>query len=62
MNKAIAFSKMGENEKAINDLDLAIALNEEYTKAYIKRGEIYLLMLNYEEAIRDFEKARSLDH
>lgn len=43
--------------EALKDLNSAIELNEEYTKAYIKRGEIYLAMEDYEEAVRDFKKA-----
>jgi hypothetical protein len=28
------------NLEALKDLDAAIAMNEDYTKAYLKRGEI----------------------
>lgn len=39
-NRSIAFSKLGDNSSAMKDLDRAIEMNEDYTKAYIKRGEI----------------------
>jgi hypothetical protein len=31
-------------------------MNPEYTKAYLKRGEINDLLNNHEEAVRDFQK------
>jgi tetratricopeptide (TPR) repeat protein len=46
---------------AIDDLGQAIALNEDYVKAYIKRGDLYLGLDEYEEAIRDYTKAKTLD-
>ena len=33
-------------------------MNDEYTKAYVKRGEINLLLENYDEAVRDYERAK----
>jgi len=42
-NRAVAYSKLGQNKEAVDDLDSAIGINEDYTKAYIKRAEIYLV-------------------
>jgi hypothetical protein len=39
-------------------LDQAIEMNDEYAKAYIKRGDINLILENFEESVRDYEKAR----
>lgn len=39
------------------DLNRAIDCNEDYAKAYVKRGEINTLLENYEEAVRDFGNA-----
>lgn len=33
---------------------MAIKINEEYAKAYVKRGDIYMQLKSYEEAVRDF--------
>ena len=46
---------MGE---ALGDLDKAIAINEEYSKAYVKRGDIRMQREEYEEAVRDYERAK----
>jgi tetratricopeptide (TPR) repeat protein len=39
-------------------LDKCITLNDSYTKAYIKRGETYMTLEDYEEALKDFNHAR----
>jgi tetratricopeptide (TPR) repeat protein len=39
-------------------MDKAIMINDDYTKAYMKRGELYMGLEKFEEAIRDFTKAR----
>jgi len=36
-------------------------MNSRYTKAFIFRGNIYILEERYEEAIIDFKKALSLE-
>jgi len=57
-NRAVAFTKLSQNKEAITDLDRAIELNGDYVKAYLKRGDINLALSNYDEAVRDYEKAR----
>jgi len=42
-------------------LNAAITINEDYTKAYIKRSELRLADEDFEEAVRDLEKAYSID-
>ena len=49
------------NDEAISDLNLAIEQNEDYVKAYVKRGDINLALENFEESIRDYEKAKQID-
>ena len=61
LNRAIAYSKMEEEKQALMDVNQAIALNPEYGKAYVKRGDINLALGNYEESVRDFERARQID-
>jgi len=60
-NKAVAYSKVSMNKEALDDLSKAIEMNDDYTKAYVKRGEINLVLENYEEAVRDYERAKQLD-
>ena len=43
-NKALAHTKLGKNKDALKDLDKAIELNEDYVKAYLKRGELNLIL------------------
>jgi DnaJ family protein C protein 7 len=57
-NRSMAYIKVSQYTEAMKDLDRAIEINEDYTKAYLKRGDVHMLQLNYEEAVRDFEKAR----
>lgn len=38
----MAYGKLGQQKDAISDLTRAIEINDEYTKAYIKRGELYM--------------------
>jgi len=42
-------------------LNKAIKYNPKYAKAYVKRGEVYVLLEDYNEAIRDFGEASSID-
>lgn len=60
LNRAIAYSKLKKNELALGDLNKCIAAKEDYAKAYVKRGEVHLALEYYEEAVRDFEKAKTL--
>lgn len=60
LNRAICFSKLKEQDKALQDLNRAIECNPDYAKAYVKRGEINTELENYEEAVRDFENAKRI--
>lgn len=60
-NRANVYQKLGQIQEAIADLNRAIELNEDYSKAYNKRGDLYMLKEEYEEAARDFERAKTLD-
>lgn len=61
LNIAIAQVKLKKNDKAISALNLAIKYNPKYAKAYVKRGEVYVMLEDYNEAIRDFGEASSID-
>jgi DnaJ family protein C protein 7 len=60
-NRASAHLKLHQREAALKDLNAAIDLNDEYTKAIVKRSELYILMENFEEAVRDLERVKTLD-
>ena len=53
-NIAVAYSKLSKNEDALKTLNKCIKLNPDYTKAYVKRGEVNQALGNHEEALRDF--------
>jgi len=57
LNRAISFSKLKQNDKALIDLNSAIDSNKDYAKAFVKRGEINLVLENFENAVRDFSSA-----
>jgi DnaJ family protein C protein 7 len=57
-NRASTYLKQGLRKEAIQDLNKALELNDEYVKALIKRSEIHMQMENYEEAVRDLEKVK----
>ncbi|CDW86072.1 dnaj heat shock n-terminal domain-containing protein [Stylonychia lemnae] len=60
-NRSLAYLKLANNKEALADLTKAIEINEDYAKAYLKRGELNLTMQNYEEAVRDFERVKQID-
>ena len=53
--------KLAQRDLALKDLNTAIDLNEDYVKAIMKRSELYLQMENYDEAVRDLERAKAID-
>ena len=59
-NRACAYHKIGENEKAMEDCDAAIALNKEYAKAYMKKGDIKMDQELREEAIHEYNKLKNI--
>lgn len=60
MNRALCYSKLKNNDKALDDLNKAIECNPDYSKAYMKRGEINTILENYEEAVRDYGNAERI--
>ena len=41
-NSGCALAKVGKNDEALTVLGKAIAMNKEYVKVYLKRGDIYM--------------------
>ncbi len=60
MNRANAYSGLGERQKALADYDKAIELDPGAALAYFNRGDEYRLLGDHERAIEDFETAVSL--
>ena len=50
----MCYSESKDYESCIYALDKCLKLNENYAKAYMKRGETNMLLEDYEEAIQDF--------
>lgn len=60
-NRALVNSKLGNLREAIADCSSALALNERYMKALLQRAKLYYSMENFEEAVKDYEKALKTD-
>lgn len=60
-NRAAAHLYLLNYEQAIKDLNKAIDINKDYTKAIIRRARCYMKMEKYEEAVADFERAQQLE-
>ncbi|TIC12958.1 TPR-like protein, partial [Wallemia mellicola] len=57
-NRATTYSKMTDkSENALKDVDEALKLHPEYTKALRTRARIHLNIENFEESVSDFKKA-----
>ena len=61
MNTAICYSKLNKNDEAIKSLNLALKYNPKYAKAFVKRGEIYMALEEYNEAVKNFSEASEYD-
>lgn len=60
-NRASAYHKLKDFKKAMNDCDSALKLNPEYGKVYVKKGDIYLDMEEFEEACRMYDQAKKVE-
>ncbi|KAI4490062.1 PREDICTED: dnaJ homolog subfamily C member 7 [Polistes canadensis] len=61
-NKATAAIKLGRVKESITECTEALKLDENYLKALLRRGSSYLELNEYEDAVRDFEKACKIDN
>ena len=59
-NRACANQKLRKYEEALADCDLAIGLNKEYAKAYLKRGDIKMDQEQWEEAVHEYNKLKNV--
>jgi len=59
-NRGVAYSKIGEYQRAIEDFSKAIHLLPGYADSYFKRGAVYLGQGHKEAGCRDARKACEL--
>ncbi|MCD4782761.1 MAG: tetratricopeptide repeat protein [Candidatus Eremiobacteraeota bacterium] len=52
-----AYSRSGDYKKAIEELDLAIKLDQKFAAAYVRRGRTYMLLNKRDKAMADYNKA-----
>jgi DnaJ family protein C protein 7 len=57
-NRALCLTKQNKYLEALKDANKSISLNENYMKAYIRRGQIYMGLKLFEEARFDFQKVK----
>ena len=60
-NRAAAYSKLNQAEKSVTDCTMAIQLDPNYAKAYLRRAEMRLKLGKRPLALDDFGKAQSCD-
>jgi len=61
MKRGIAYRHLNDLEKAMNDFNASIELNNKYPVVYENRGYIYLLQKDYKNAALDFNQALKMD-
>ena len=58
MDERNEFSKLQLKRwsRSVDDCNLALAIDDSYIKAYLRRGKSLMELERYDEAVRDFEK------
>lgn len=60
-NRATVSSRLNKIKEAIEDCSNALKLDETYLKALLRRAKCYMDLGEYEDAVRDYEKACKMD-
>jgi len=60
-NRALCYQKQNKMMDALKDINKSITLNPRYTKAYMRRGNIFMALKMYEEAKYDFQKVKETE-
>lgn len=60
-NRGCAYSKLKENEKAVQDYSSAIELDPDYAYAYYNRGNEYFRVKEFGKAVLDYNKTIELN-
>jgi tetratricopeptide (TPR) repeat protein len=53
-NRAMAYLKLKNYSKVLEDANCALKIDKNYLKAYHRRGKAYFELKKYELAIKDF--------
>jgi tetratricopeptide (TPR) repeat protein len=61
LENAVASASRGDSTSALQSLTEAIAIDPQFSEAYIRRGQIYSRRGNIESAIGDFDSALKID-
>ena len=61
MNKGTCLAKMQKYTEAKQSLDDAIKMDNEYGKAYLRRGEVNFELKDFIQSKLDWEKVRSIN-
>ncbi|CAG2057515.1 unnamed protein product, partial [Timema podura] len=60
-NRATVSSKLGRLNESVADCTAALKLDETYLKALLRRAKCYMDLNDFDEAVRDYEKAVKMD-
>ena len=60
-NRAAVYLKLKKNAEALADCNKSIELDDNYAKAFLRRGEARMELGEYEDATRDFNRCHQLD-
>ena len=60
-NEGVVLALQRKHEDAIRAYDQAIAINPEFARAYYKRGRAHYVLNNYQEALKNLDKALDLE-
>jgi len=60
-SRSFCYLKLGKYAQALEDAKLSKRLNPDYLKAYIRLGKAYVSLEKYDKAIKNVDKALSLD-
>ncbi|KAK9814535.1 hypothetical protein WJX72_007492 [[Myrmecia] bisecta] len=60
-NRAATCMKLSRHEEAVKDANMAVEADPGFTKGYLRRGNAYLALEQWEDAVRDFEKVKDMD-
>lgn len=60
-NRGLAFSKLGERIKALEDLNKSLELEPNYVKSLLRRADLNMQREDYSGALNDYVRAQELD-
>lgn len=60
-NRATVSSRLGRLNESVADCTSALSLDETYLKALLRRAKCYMDLNDFDEAVRDYEKASKME-